>query len=49
MYSNYEDKNMEWVLWTTYLSQELYLIGLLLVSLPLGLGYTIWLQLVGTW
>ena len=49
VYSNYNDKNMEWVLWTTYLSQELYLIGLLLVSLPLGIGYILWLWCVSIW
>ena len=49
VYSNYNDKGMEWVLWITYLSQEVYLVGLLLVSLPLGVGYIIWLQLVSIW
>lgn len=49
VYSNYEDKMMEWVLWITYLSQEAYLIGLLLVSLPMGMGYIGWLWLVSSW
>ena len=49
VYSNYEDKGMEWVLWITYLSQEAYLVGWLLVSLPLGVGYLFWVQLVSMW
>lgn len=49
VYSNYNDKGMEWVLWITYLSQEVYLLGWLLVSLPVGVGYIVWLQLVSVW
>ena len=48
LYSNYEDKIMEWVLWVTYLSQELWILGWP-VSIPLGLGYVSWLWLVGSW
>ena len=47
-YSNYEDKTMEWVLWVTYLSQELWVPGWL-VSLPVGMGYTFWLLLLSSW
>jgi len=47
VYSNYEDKIMEWVLWVVYLSQEVYLLGYL-VSVPMGF-YLIWLQLVSMW
>ena len=48
VYSNYEDKIMEWVLWVTYLSQELWVLGWP-VSIPLGMGYISWLWLVGFW
>lgn len=41
-YSNYLDKNMEWILWVMYLSQEVWAIGLLLVSLPMGLVLLPW-------
>lgn len=36
-FSTYEDKNMEWILWTIYLSGELWVIGFI-VMLPLGIA-----------
>jgi hypothetical protein len=47
-YSNYEDKTMEWILWITYLSQELWILGWP-VSLPMGIGYLSWLWLLSLW
>lgn len=44
-YSNYNDKTMEWILWVTYLSQELWILGWP-VSIPMGMGYTTWLWIV---
>lgn len=39
---------MEWILWTTYLSGELWVIGYI-VMLPLGLLVYMWLALVASW
>jgi hypothetical protein len=39
---------MEWILWITYLSQELWILGWP-VSLPLGMGYTAWLYTLSLW
>jgi len=47
-WSTYEDKNMEWILWTTYLSGEAWVLGYI-VMLPLGLVVYSWLALLATW
>ena len=39
--SNYEDKMMEWILWTTYLSGEAWIFGYV-VMMPLGVGVYAW-------
>ena len=46
IYSNFDDKNMQYILWTTYLSQEVYLVGWLTVALPVGIVYLTWINLV---
>lgn len=47
-WSTYEDKNMEWILWTIYLSGELWVIGFI-VMLPLGLVIYPWLAMLAMW
>jgi hypothetical protein len=47
-FSNYEDKDMEWWLWVTYLSGAFWIVGWV-VMLPLGIGiysYLAWISLV---
>ena len=49
VYSNYLDKDMQWVIWSIYGAQLLYPVGLFFVSLPVGFLYIQWLQLTGMW
>ena len=40
-YSNYEDKTMEWILWTIYLSGSLPILGYIVI-LPVGIPVYTW-------
>jgi len=47
-WSTLEDTGMEWVLWITYLSSIAWVFGWV-VTLPLGIGVIIWLQILSIW
>lgn len=47
-WSTYDDKDMEWWLWVTYLSGAFWVPGWL-VMLPVGAGIYTWLALLASW